>query len=581
MKHRTIEALRTAIGGRFLADPSIFLITVPLWLLISVLVVPNISDPRVMLAAVLGNLLSLAAFFGLLLVARDTVFRDRHLRPVSLTQVALVGAGLGALKGALSVWIIDWLVPSLDYFALLPIRIASASLVGMTMLAGGSLILSMRARFQQENEALVASVDHLRLGSRPVARSVGADDELRRIRRVLADTRMTILRLGNGSVEGLATRADTLRSDLRTLSHELWEKSRASQDRFSVANLLETVFSGHRYSPLPTAILYTLIVSLPFTLAAESFGKVIGRVAILFVLIVSTFTATSALPRVRAAWGVAHFVLATAFIALANELVSTELFGRLGSFSSAALTVANFFALALLTLISGLGSVALSDANAVRTDLRAIYGSDYEVRILENRRLQYRRRELAQMLHGVIQYRIAPESSHLSNEELLRTIDALAEDLDSAEQYLNGSNKAHDMTHSELEEGIRRAVGKWSGLLDVTLSIDINQNSPLSSFGQLLSAINEGLANSFRHGKAGSASVSVIGQKGSWLLNMTDDGLWVSDGASGLGFALFEEISSGHWSVEPRDDNGGTRLQIQISARREESLPQTPLGTAN
>jgi two-component sensor histidine kinase len=446
------------------------------------------------------------------------------------------------------------------------------------MLAGGSLILAMRARFQQENQALVASVDQEGLRSGALTHQLGADEELLRIRRVLADTRVALVRLGNGSGDGSAIGADSLRRDLRALSHELWEKSRVSQDRFSVANLLETVFSTHRYPPWPTALLYTLIVSLPFTLPAETFGNAIGRVAILFALIVTTYSATSALPRVRAVWGVAHFLPATAFITLANELVSTELFGRLGNFSPAALIVANFFALALLSLISGLVSVALSDAHAIRTDLRAIYGSDYEVRILENRRLQYRRRELAQMLHGLIHYRIAPGSSHLSDEELLRSIDALAEDLDSVEQYLNGTTNAEQITQPELEEGIRRAVGKWAGLLDVTLSIDIDQQGPLSSFSHLVSAINEGLANSFRHGKARSATVSVIGQERSWLLTIRDDGIWVTDGASGLGFALFEEISSGLWSVEPRDDIEGTRLQIQIPRRVGKVAPSDSYG---
>jgi two-component sensor histidine kinase len=94
---------------------------------------------------------------------------------------------------------------------------------------------------------------------------------------------------------------------------------------------------------------------------------------------------------------------------------------------------------------------------------------------------------------------------------------------------------------------------------------------PVEKFGL---AIEEALANAYRHGQATKVSV-LLNPLDSQLLEctITDNGVGLSGyKRDGLGSALFEAIAPGNWSRELGADGVGTRLRLLVSAPNNPSV---------
>ena len=559
-----LGTIRADIGGKYLADPSLFYLTGPAWFFLSLLVVPNIAEPSVFLAASLANLVSLSSYLGLLLLARDTLFRNRHLRPIPLTAVVVVGAGLGAIKGAITVGIIDWMVPAENYGEVFITRVVSAGVVGVTMIAGAALILATRDRFQQESDALVALAENSALTLPALIAPVTESEDFLRVRTLVKTTREALVdtRLDANAPSSLLI--EDPRPALRSLSHELWEKSRAQPDVFSLSSLLGSVFSSHRYPAWWVAIFYVMTVSLPFTLPLEGPWETLGRLVLLSALIGVTLSIVEKLPRTTAAWGFVHFAAAMVFVATVNEVASNAVFGPLGASPAVAIGVANFLAISMTCLIMSVFAVSLSTAHQVRSELEARFGPDYPVRVVEHRRHQLALRELAHTLHGSLHHSVNKRARKSAEVLGPQERERLLSDLDGLEKYLDGAQHTDEHHPEDWTSHLLSGIKRWDGLLDVTVDISLPSDPHPAVTRSLLPVINEGLANALRHGMAQTVTVSVSENDDHTVVDIIDDGVGFRAGKPGLGSALFDEVSGGKWSISATDTGAGSHLQVPL-----------------
>ena len=564
MTRTTFATIRADIGGKYLADPSLFYLTGPAWFVMSVLVVPNISEPSVLMAASLANLISLATYLGLLLLVRDTLFRRRHIAPIPLLAVAIVGATLGAIKGALTVVIIAALIPGEDFAQALPTRIFAAGVIGVVVLAAASLILATRARFQQESDALVALADSSITNPPSLVTSLSDSEDFRRVKQLVKDTRRALAEKPERPLIAAPPHREDPRLAFRSLSHELWEKSLSKPDVFSVSALLGSVFSNHRYPAWWVALFYSLAVSLPFTLPLEGPLQTLGRLVILSTIIGVVLSLTRMLPRVAPGWGLTYFVIAMSLIAVGNEIASTALFGSVGDSSTFAIGLANFLAISMTCLILSVFWVSLSTAHQVRAELKERFGEDYGVRVIEHRRRQLSLRELAQTLHGAIPHTIKSNGPTAASTLDSAAREELLSDLDELENYLDNAELSDGQPLESWRAQVASAIDRWKGLLDVTVELKVQTNPEPSVTKSLVSVITEGLANALRHGLASTASVSASQEGDHIVVDIIDDGVGIRGGAPGLGSALFDEVSGGRWTITPVENGGGTHLRIPV-----------------
>jgi len=560
----TLSRIRADIGGKHLADPSLFYLTGPAWFVLSILVVPNISEPSVLMAASLANLVSLTTYLALLVLARDTLFRRRHLHPIPLSAVVLVGAALGAIKGAMTVVIIQALLPGSNYLEALPTRMIAAAIVGVTMLAGASMILATMARFQDESDALVALAADSTANTPLLLSRTSESPDFLRVRQLVKDTRTALSDPPGSPATTPPALEQELLSALRLLSHELWEKSRSHPDVFTVPRLLGTVLSDHRYPAWWVAIFYVITVSLPFTLPLAGPLETLGRLVLLSGLIGAVLWITSALPHATPAWGLAHFTTAMALIAIVNELSSNALFGQLEESSALVISVGNFLAISMTCLIVSVFSVSHSTAQQIRAELQERFGQDYGAQVIQHRRHQLRLGELAQTLHGALTHTVNWKGHPTPEDPAPAARNRLLSELDDLEKYLDNAEFPDGQRPKDWRAHVLTGIERWDGLLDITVDVAVTADPPPTVTRYLLPVINEGLANALRHGLAHSVNVTVAEHDDHIVVDIIDDGVGVRGGSPGLGSALFDEVSRGHWSITPAASGSGTHLRVPL-----------------
>lgn len=113
---------------------------------------------------------------------------------------------------------------------------------------------------------------------------------------------------------------------------------------------------------------------------------------------------------------------------------------------------------------------------------------------------------------------------------------------------------------------ISKLAQVWdSVLLTTLLSFSNDEQFTINELSAVLLCIEEGLANSLRHGHASEVSIRVATTHAMHTISMIDNGIGPRSGLPGLGSSLFNSCAGSRWSLERGPDGIGTKLTLQIT----------------
>jgi signal transduction histidine kinase len=117
-------------------------------------------------------------------------------------------------------------------------------------------------------------------------------------------------------------------------------------------------------------------------------------------------------------------------------------------------------------------------------------------------------------------------------------------------------------TGTSLSKEIQRKVEVWGGLCECKVRIDECEETP-DMIDRIGLIVEEGISNAVRHGGATEIEISVspTAENAVEVLVM-DNGRGLANGSRGVGSAIIENASGGHWNLQAR--NSGCVLSALI-----------------
>jgi len=551
-------------GGRWVADPRAFLVIAPVWLAFSLIGVPDVGTPRVLLIALAANTVALTACFGLLLLFRQTVFANRERVSAHPATVFAAGAIIGATKALITVSLIATLVPDPNYFGALPSRTLGSALTGAWLLPISAVFLATRERFQAERELLVREI---------LANSSSASSALLdrhgHVSSVITEVSDFIHR-ARVAVESHRAKPQELRNylesvlhkNLRELSHQLVAPPTRALTDFTAKDVIATTIRQKSY-PMVWIALTHVGLTAPFVFFQVGLAETLGRVAVSTALLLAMFMILTTLPPPNLRWGVVQLTVGLVVWSGVHEWFNQVFFGSFGSVGFVVTGLANVILVGVETLLLGSITVAVADRREIRHHLTHLLGEKYWQRELGFLATIRHRRGLAQQLHGKVQNALLATLERLKGNPSPAEFDDLAATLDSLEKHLSESHDSVLPSGVDVATGLDALQTRWEGVIDITYDLRCRHELlTRASIRTILDIAEEAISNASRHGMATEIHITVSATPEGVSLEALDNGIGPRQGDPGLGHALFSEITN-TWSLKPRNDSAGSRLAIQ------------------
>lgn len=505
------------------------------------------------------------------LVGDSVLLRDRRERPAPVITVVAYHAMTGVIF-ACAIWFVGPLVGvSRDgtFLETLVVTVAIGLWFGITMV----FLLDSRQRFTQRREELLEEAVSVEVG---LLQENDATLRLRATIRERVDEATEGLRseltamLGTLDPGGAPPAADarlrdvadlmrdSAESAIRPLSHELWRQASAEFPRPSAKDVVRQALLSERFWIMPTL----LIVFIGYVRAgtyALGLGPgllaVLGLVAAVGLTLLLANRVIAGMPRVRGVVVALAFLTAQALgIAFTLAMASRGSDGDIG--------VEAFGSLIGMS-ISLLAPANIASLNAMREQvlmrLKASTDGARARQIAQARQLAEITQQAARMLHGALQTKLIAAAAGIDQAVESGREDLLEAAMLQVNVVLHETDADLSATSgARLDEVVERTCEAWQGILDVSLHIDAQVAGLISpaveSVGLL---VEEALANSFRHGRATRAAVSVTSMHaadGEGLrVSVQDDGLGGDPADAGLGTALMSRLTEGRIAYEMTD----------------------------
>lgn len=222
-------------------------------------------------------------------------------------------------------------------------------------------------------------------------------------------------------------------------------------------------------------------------------------------------------------------------------------------------SIQNSFWLILIILAVGLVSAFINGQRAEMNFIKSNLSSAEVEALLLKREEARLSRELAKYLHGTIQSRLM--ASAMGVERAGRSGDKKALQREVAIAYKNlklPDEKYFDEPEESLNEEMKKVLSKWDNLLVIKVKIDKDSKGLRGPISQDIGgAINEALANSFRHGHATSVQIKIVRDSSDIQIEISDDGIGPIKGKPGLGSESFKFLAASNWTLKELESNLG------------------------
>lgn len=437
-----------------------------------------------------------------------------------------------------------------------------------------SLFFHNAARFNEERALLLTELadNQLRERSRAVIANALAEQlttsVAARVAQSVSQTRSTVANALTYQDSTVALRgiAESLRktidSDLRPMSRELWAQPVARDVSMGWRTLLE-LSCYDRPFPLFVSAVMVLGLGLPLSLSlqnptiAVSLNIVQVWILVLFLGVVDRDLRA---PGSKGFW--LPLLASGAVVSVPALMVSA--FGLPRADSNYWLFT-SFVGVPILVFFSSLVTGLAGTREAILERVRKYVDEAAVAREVSARELHQVSQKLARHLHSSLQGRLMAISLELeqaadqgrsgSMGEVLKRLDTLLE------APLVG---AFEEGAVDVEPALRKLIGEWSAVADVTLQYEPNWSGPLQH-GQLIIGIaEEAIANAVRHGHASTIALQVRGIDHDVVVVVENDGTVQPIGQPGVGTRWLDQVSRNDWQLQPLD-TGGMRLRVRLT----------------
>lgn len=562
MTTKNSSPLSPASWGRWVAEPRAFLVLAPFWLVFSLLGVPGIESPWVFAVAILANAVALTGCFGVLIIARNTVFAHRESEQVRILAVVGVGLLIGVTKALITVSLIVVLVPDPDYFQDLPSRLLASISAGVLLVPASAVFLATRERFRTARELLLRD-----LASGETVWSVDYRKELvAAAKDVQSFAQRATVELEKRKTEPVELRRylrEVLQRNLRKLTHDLSADPTRAFRRSENRDIVATTILAQSY-PVATVTIGYLLLSAPFVIFQAGLVEGTGRTAISTGLLVSFLWALRKIP--ISSFARTFSVLLSTLIgwSLLNELAAFVAFGTLANIPFWATVFANVTVALAPILLLGAVTVATDEHKSIRGHLDGLLSEKYWQKDLATLHTIREKRALTHQLHGRLQNVLLATLARLKKDPDSLDFDALSRELNSLSEDLDDMGRPSQSDVPPLAEGLDELRHRWGEILNVEITVDATgQRTSAEDLRAILDVTEESISNAVRHGMATAVAITIdISATGISVVTQ-DNGIGPRLGEPGLGTLLFSSLHSATWSLEENELESGSTVTVR------------------
>ena len=555
-----------------------FYFAAPLAILSSVL---QDFDPGIPVTFAYWLIASSIGFYMMILVATGSreILKLKYLTlPVKSILFMLLAFITGASKG-LFTGLVGGVLADTSGFnnALLP-RTMTSGLIALFLIPTGSILLSIRERFNTERQYLIRELIRIEIKTNANHDTISNLNNLadlnseNGIARNVKELLQEVSNLKDMPAESQweyisAGLKRIVNEDIRPLSKSLWKSRINSYPELSIKELIalsvnEFIFpmwfvvGACAVGTAGQALRHSNGESILTTLIWQSAG------------IVLPYLVLRPLVKKKLLNGKIGLLLMTAIAVVIESIRFNQ--NKVDTFSLTTNLNSAIFALFLVaTLLSGgVISAALKSQAKLIEELNSNLDKD-RIKLLSMEILgESANRDLAKYLHGQLQTRLMSMAlsldlaSKTANEEKAKTA------IDEIELVLaNSIPRTFTRKYESVQECISKVSQAWSGLvkIDSQISGDFTSISEgtLTNIGLIA---EEGIANAARHGMAESIKVLIEAKSANlYRIEISDDGLGFEKLKPGLGSDLLTSICGKNWSLVNQPGRQGAILTAQIS----------------
>lgn len=552
MTKRT-ETFLNRVGSRWSGYLPLWGIAITIWCVNSTVLLGFALTANQFLAAFGANIFAAASLLLLGVLWRKYV--NSCASPILAWRVFIAGSVVGLVKGA-TTFVVFGLLTGVPLS--LPSLIQStlpALLIGMWLLPAFGIIGSLREEFARERAELISEM---------VARELSASPS-----RYLSEDVASFVERAKGMVTTRAHTGEMLREaltelaerDVRPLSHQLWQQEEAQVGTFKFQDLVRNTLLLHHFPALWTSL--SLLVSLLFLqIPLVGFSDALLRSTIQAALAFVLLFLGKLIPFRGPLSGTLVFFLVPALIVVVIEAVTITFLGPLPGVTSWIADVALFIALTMTLLVLGTVFTAKETFDDVRQRLSSL---PTEVLTADaNKIVQLmRRRETAELLHGYVQNQLLAHALQLATQpDSLTTVTTqLDQMLARLEQGEVSSGKTQISSLTQLRDGLEET---WRGVMTITLEATAENTMTEDELTNVDRVCQECASNARRHGHATHLTIQLSSTQDELTLTAMDNGEGLGTGVPGLGTALLNTLSAGHWSRQKSSTGTGTTVLCTI-----------------
>jgi hypothetical protein len=510
----------------------------------------------------LASALSLIPAFLIYVVLDKTLFRNRHITPVSGWWVLTFSLATGFLKGLTTGLIAQKMElssgPELLNHSL--IRGFNAALIAVIAIPSLSLFFSAYERYRTQRNELMAQALQVQvqiMEEKEVTKGLIERIDASVMENLLLDLRESKRQLEEWDPNSIESKwedvAESLRSTaknaIRPLSHLMWAESAEKRQQSIFRNSFVWGLSNLPIYPAGAILFYAISAILSSVSAS---GYLHGSIYLAIRLII-LYGLLSYLSKLRKR--TVNPEIWSSSILVALTLITFEGIGWILNFSiklpvSFAGSIFDFFWILYLLWFVGFLSAFLSKQEEIYVSLNSFI-SQTEVeayaQIQESRKIS---REIAKYLHGTIQSQLM--GSAFAIEKAGRAGDALQLEKEIKKAYENllaSPQKYFKTNFQSLSDSIINVTENWNELMDVHVR-NLLSNDSVSNFDteRIHSVLDDALSNSFRHGLSTQVIIEISKIDETKIqIFVSDNGKGMQKESNGLGAQGFTAIAGKNW----------------------------------
>ena len=353
------------------------------------------------------------------------------------------------------------------------------------------------------------------------------------------------------------------RDTVGPLSRRLWSPALPGHHRITLWLIIRNVVTQQPFQPLVMAL---IVLVTFFAAQISTLGWAIGLTTTVMGMAVVWSVLTAANIAMRR-WPNHHASIYIVAIIGVQATHGIAYYSRSqiadSPYSIAELISASIVGVIVIFTSSAFGSVRSYREDVART-MAVETDREFMASITASRVVAQLARESARILHGTVQTRLIACAVAIERAADTRDIEAFQSALSEARDVLTSPRLGAEVDTATLVEEVARKVRLWSGLCDITVTID----QPLESIDGRLArdvgrVVEEGLSNAIRHGGADAIEVRITGGSTGIDVEILDNGCGPHGGDPGLGASLLDSISE-TWNLEGTAH--GARLHVSVSS---------------